>query len=142
MKIKIKKLDPTAIIPSYSKFGDAGMDLTAVYKKWIDASTLEYGTGLAFEIPEGHVGLLFPRSSLSKKDLILANHVGVLDSGFRGEVTFRFKLTNLGELAPVYSVGDRIGQIIVLPYPQVEFEEVNELTETERGTGGYGSTGN
>ena len=92
MKVKIKKLDNAAVIPSYATNGDAGLDLTAVSCQ-IDQSGLfiEYGTGLAVEIPEGYVGLLFPRSSVSKTTLILANHVGVVDSGYRGEIKFRFK---------------------------------------------------
>ena len=92
MKIKIKKLHPEAIIPSYATQGDAGMDMTAITAQ-IDKSGLfiEYGTGLAVEIPEGYVGLLFPRSSLSKTSLVLANHVGVIDSGYRGEIKFRIK---------------------------------------------------
>ena len=137
MKIKIKKLSDNAVIPCYACNGDAGMDLHAVSKNETEMF-IEYGTGLAFEIPEGYVGLLFPRSSLSKKDLILANHVGVLDSGYRGELKFRFK--KIGE--EVYEVGDRIGQLIVIPYPKVELEEASELSDTNRGIGGFGSSGN
>ncbi len=137
MKIKIKKLCDEAKVPCYFCNGDAGMDVYAVSKEVKD-KYIEYGTGLAFEIPESHVCLIFPRSSLSKKDLVLANHVGVLDSGYRGELKFRFK--KLGE--EVYEVGDRIGQIIIIPYPKVEFEEVDELSETDRGSGGFGSSGN
>ena len=138
MKVKIKKLHKDSIIPSYAKQGDAGMDLTAT-RVWVEDENICYGTGLAFEIPEGYVGLLFPRSSNAKKDLLLSNSVGVLDSGYRGEVTFKFRQTK--SIANAYAVGDRIGQIIILPYPVIEFEEVDELNESERGTGGYGSTG-
>lgn len=137
MKVKIKKLNDNAVIPCYACHGDAGMDLHAVSKNETERF-IEYGTGLAFEIPEGYVGLIFPRSSLSKKDLIMANHVGVLDSGYRGELKFRFK--KIGE--EVYDIGDRIGQLIVIPYPKVEFEEVDELSDTHRGIGGFGSSGN
>src|SRR5690606_10497369 len=91
MKVKIKRLHPQAVIPSYAKPGDAGMDLTATSKSYDENGNVVYGTGLAFEIPEGYVGLLFPRSSNSKTDLILSNSVGVLDSGYRGEVMFKFK---------------------------------------------------
>jgi len=137
MKIKIKKLSDEAKVPCYACNGDAGMDLYAVSKEEKE-KYIEYGTGLAFEVPEGYVGLLFPRSSLSKKDLVLANHVGVLDSGYRGELKFRFK--KLGE--EVYDVGDKIGQLIIIPYPKIEFEEVDELSDTDRGSGGFGSSGN
>lgn len=141
MKVKIKKLDPKAVLPLYSKRGDAAMDLTAISLTKVDRDTfgyLEYGTGLAVEIPEGYVGLLFPRSSISNSGLILSNSVGVIDSGYRGEVKLRFK--HILDTA-AYKVGDRIGQIIILPYPQIEFEEVDELSSTDRGEGGFGSTG-
>ena len=142
MKVKIKKLHPDAVIPAYAKTGDAGMDLTAVSFDIDEFGNLCYGTGLAFEIPEGHVGLVFPRSSNHKKGVILTNCVGVIDSGYRGEVSFKFKEIALGNFSKVaYKVGDRIGQIIIMPYPQIEFEEVQELSETERGTKGYGSSG-
>jgi len=142
MKIKIKKLHPNAIIPMYSKAGDAGMDLTAISREYDEFGNLVYGTGLAFEIPEGYVGLVFPRSSNSKTNLNLTNSVGVIDSGYRGEVVLKFKELKQPKLLSTYSMGDRIGQIIILPYPQIEFEEVEELSDTERGTGGFGSTGN
>ena len=80
MKVKIKKLNENAVIPSYSKQGDAGMDLVATSKIFDKYGNIEYWTGLAMEIPEGHVGLIFPRSSISKKDLALTNAVGVIDS--------------------------------------------------------------
>lgn len=139
MKVKIKKLHPNAVIPAYAKPGDAGMDLTCISESWNeDNSMVTYDTGLAMEIPEGHVGLLFPRSSVSKTSLVLANSVGVIDSGYRGPIMFKFRYPEEGM---VYDVGDRVGQIIILPYPQVEFEEVEELSNTERGEGGFGSTG-
>lgn len=167
MKINIKKEHPNAIIPSYAHIGDAGMDLTAVERNIVQDSKndeypdyIEYKTGLSFEIPEGYVGLLFPRSSNSKQDLTLCNSVGILDSNYRGEVTFRYKLDNeydeIIETFPteivlrqgkehivsnIYNVGNRIGQIIIIPHPQIEFNEVLELSNTSRGIGGYGSTG-
>lgn len=150
MKVKIKKLHKDAVIPSYAKEGDAGMDLTSVSKSFDDDGNIVYGTGLAFEIPKGYVGLLFPRSSNAKKDLILSNSVGVIDSGFRGEILFKFKPSNVIEkpdLAYIpesiskYEIGERIGQIIIIPYPTIEFEEVDKLSDSERGDGGYGSTG-
>lgn len=139
MKVKIKKLHQDGVIPSYAKPGDAGLDLVAVSETWNeDNSMVTYGTGLAIEIPEGHVGLLFPRSSVSKTTLSLANCVGVIDSGYRGEVMFKFRYLEEGM---VYDVGDRVGQIIIMPYPQIEFEEVEELSSSDRGEGGFGSTG-
>ena len=142
MVVKIKKLVENAVIPKYAKPGDAGMDLTAVDITFTK-DYIAYKTGLAFEIPQGFVGLLFPRSSNCKKELILSNSVGVLDSGYRGEVEFRYKITpNFDSYeGNIYQVGERVGQLIILPYPNIEFEEVTELSKTERNTGGYGSTG-
>ena len=139
MEIKIKKLTESAVLPRYSKEGDAGMDLTATRVWSDDDGNVCYGTGLAFEIPRGYVGLLFPRSSNAKKDLLLANSVGVLDSDFRGEVMLKFKPQKQG--GKMYEVGERVAQVIILPYPYIEFKEVDELSETNRGEGGFGSTG-
>jgi dUTP pyrophosphatase len=138
--VKIKKLNPNAVIPTYAKSGDAGMDLVAT--KIISNTTFDvtYGTDLAMEIPKGFVGLVFPRSSIRKYELILSNSVGVIDSGYRGELQATFKKENgLDSLA--YKVGDRIAQIMIIPHPEIEFEEVDELSDTERGDGGFGSTG-
>ena len=96
-----------------------------------------YGFGISVEIPEGFLGLIFPRSSIRKYDLILTNAVGVIDSGYRGELQATFKKSG----PHVYEVGDRGAQIIILPYPQIEFIEVEQLSNTERGKGGFGSTG-
>ena len=145
MKVKFLKLVDTAVTPSYAKPGDAGMDITAIaHKINTEHNFIEYHTGLAFEIPEGYVGLLFPRSSVSKKDLSLANCVGVVDSGYRGEITFRYKFDRDSYFANVkrYQDGDRVGQLVIMPYPEIELEEVNHLTTSTRGIGGYGSTGN
>ena len=143
MVVKIKKLVENAVIPKYSKPGDAGLDLTAVSKEFDNNGNIVYGTGLAVEIPKGFVGLLFPRSSNSKTDLYLTNHVGVVDSGYRGEIMFKFRPVNgaiLGSNA--YQVMDRVGQLVIIPYPSIEFQEVEELSTTERGATGYGSSGN
>ena len=136
VQVKIKKLKKAGVIPSYAKSGDAGLDLTATDVKSCEGY-VEYGTGLAVEIPEGFAGFLLPRSSLSNYDLVLSNHVGLIDSGYRGEIKARFKRFG----SRIYMPGDRIVQLVVLPYPKVEFEEVNKLSETERGAGGYGSSG-
>lgn len=141
MDVKIKKLHENAVIPKYAKPGDAGLDLTATSKSYDDKDSVVYGTGLAVEIPEGYVGLLFPRSSLTNYALILGNHVGVIDSGYRGELIFKFKQTYTSIFKDkVYDVGDRIGQLLIIPYPKINLVEVQELSQTERGTGGYGST--
>ena len=137
MKIKIKKLHPDAVIPKYAHQGDAGMDVFAISKKETD-KFIEYGTGLAFEVPEGYVMLIFARSSVTNKDLMLKNSVGVLDSGYRGELVMRFNKIGDEE----YTIGDKIGQIFVLPFPTVEFQESETLSESSRGKGGFGSTGN
>jgi dUTP pyrophosphatase len=116
------------------------MDLVAT--KIISNTTFDvtYGTDLAMEIPKGFVGLVFPRSSIRKYELILSNSVGVIDSGYRGELQATFKKENgLDSLA--YKVGDRIAQIMIIPHPEIEFEEVDDLSDTERGDGGFGSTG-
>jgi dUTP pyrophosphatase len=140
MKVRVKKLNENAVIPSYAKDGDAGMDLVAT--RIISNTTFDvsYGTDLAMEIPNGFVGLVFPRSSIRKYELALSNSVGVIDSGYRGELQATFKKTNgLDSLA--YKVGDRIAQIMIIPHPEIEFEEADELSDTERGEGGFGSTG-
>lgn len=141
LKVKIKKLHPDAVIPTKAHASDAGFDLTAVWSGWDnDNKVFEYGFGLSFEIPEGYVGLIFPRSSIFRKDLFLTNCVGVIDSGYRGEVTVKFKSTT-GRIPDSYNVGERVAQMIIMPIPQVTFVEVKELSDTDRGTGGYGSTG-
>lgn len=139
MKIRIKRLHQNAVIPTYAKHGDAGMDLTATSKSYDENNNVVYGTGLAVEIPEGYVGLVFPRSSICKKDLFLTNSVGVIDSGYRGEIMAKFKHTD--NLPVEYRVGERIAQLIIIPHPHIEFELANELSESERGSGGYGSSG-
>jgi dUTP pyrophosphatase len=138
--VKVKKLVPEAVIPSYSKVGDAGMDLTITKEIENTSFSVSYGFGIALEIPQGYVGLVFPRSSVRNQDLILSNCVGVIDSGYRGELQATFKKTN-GLDSIKYKVGDRGAQIIILPYPTIYMTEVLELSNTERGEGGFGSTG-
>jgi dUTP pyrophosphatase len=138
--VKVKKLHENAVIPSYSKPGDAGMDLTITSQMSNTTFDASYGFGIAMEIPNGYVGLVFPRSSVRNQDLLLTNCVGVIDSGYRGELQATFKKTN-GFESIKYNVGDRGAQIIILPYPQVFMVESDELSDTERGTGGFGSTG-
>ena len=138
MKVKIKKLKDNAVVPVYSKAGDAGLDLVATEIINKDVFQITYGTGLAMEIPEGFVGLVFPRSSIRNTDLSLSNSVGVIDSGYRGELQATFKKL---EGHRNYIVGDRGAQIIILPYPKIYMTEVPELSSSDRGTGGFGSTG-
>ena len=176
-RIQVKKLHEDAIIPKRAHKPDAGFDMTCISVNDTD-KFIEYGTGIAMHIPIGYVGLIFPRSSVTKKDLMLKNSIGVIDSGFLGEIRFRFwklnhnsqifkididsvpdnlnvaefienynqkgvGIKNIPEMNRVYEqyeVGDRIGQIIFFKLPDVLFEEVDNFEETERGTGGYGST--
>jgi dUTP pyrophosphatase len=137
MQVRIKKLSPEAVIPTYAKQGDAGMDLVITDIKSENKLFITYGFGISMEIPEGFMGLVFPRSSIRKTDLVLSNAVGVIDSGYRGEIQVTFKRTGLNK----YEIGDRGAQIIIMPHPIVDFVEVDELTNTERGEGGFGSTG-
>lgn len=140
MKVGIKKLHPNAVVPKYAKVGDAGLDLTATEIINDEGFQITYKTGLAFEIPLGYVGLIYPRSSIRNYQLTLSNCVGVIDSGYRGEIQFTFnKLA--GILSKRYEVGDRIGQLIIMPYPSIELVELDELSTTERGEGGFGSSG-
>ena len=138
MTIKYKKLIPEAVAPRRAHITDAGCDLVATSCTTDDEGNVVYGTGLALEIPQGYMGLLFPRSSNAKQNLLLCNSVGVIDSDYRGEVMLKFKPVG-GEKR--YNVGDRVAQLIVMPYPSVEYEEAQQLSTTQRGQGGYGSTG-
>lgn len=138
LKIKFKKLNPNAVIPKRGTIGAAGFDLTAIGLE-VTETTLKYDTGIAVEIPPGYVGLVFPRSSVCKTGLFLANSVGVIDSDYRGSISLVFYKPSVC-IVP-YLPGDRIGQLVIVPIPAVEFVEVDDLSETERGAGGYGSTG-
>jgi dUTP pyrophosphatase len=143
LSVKFRKLVPEAVTPQYAQDGDAGMDLTATSLRMAE-TFMEYGTGIALEIPSGHVGLLFPRSSITKapRGVSLKNSVGVIDSNYRGEILVRFELPySMDEMhgkLPV--VGDKIAQLVILPYPTVYMEEVKELSSSNRGNGGFGST--
>ncbi len=209
MKIKFVKLHENATMPKKAHATDAGFDLTATSRHFDEHGALVYGTGIAVEIPDGYVGYVFPRSSISKIDLAMSNAVGVIDSGYRGEITAKFKpamlycdnaLTStkgigthatdhtgtvqtdpktqsvsahgldngffgeirqtrngraesivinadgdemhLSTLDPrIYNVGERIAQLIIMPLPEIEFEEADTLSDGERGANGYGSTG-
>jgi dUTP pyrophosphatase len=135
MILRVKKLSDEAELPFHAQQGDAGMDLLATSMKKCE-HYLEYGTDLAVEIEEGYVGLLFPRSSISNTGHRLLNSVGVIDSGYRGEIKVRLSWTPLN----AYKVGDKIAQLVILKLPSVDIEEVAELDASERNEGGFGST--
>lgn len=140
MEIKFKLLHPDAVAPEKAHPTDAGFDLvaTSVSEDHI-RGIVSYGTGLAVEIPEGYVGLLFPRSSVYKVQLQLANSVGVIDSGYRGEIVFKYRVVQ--PHIRRFSPGERVGQLLIFPVPEIAFKQAETLEETERGEGGFGSTG-
>ena len=140
MKLRYKKLVNEAVAPFKAHETDAGFDLTAVsVSEDRKRNIVTYGTGIAVEIPKGYVGLIFPRSSVYRHQLSLSNCVGVIDSGYIGEIKFMYRIVqpNISR----YTTGDRIGQLVIVPIPDVELEEAEQLDDSERGTGGFGSTG-
>lgn len=148
--LKIKKVHPNAVTPCYAKPGDAGMDLTAVAVEFKDPRKIKVDFGIQMEIPAGYVGLIFPRSSVQKTFCRLSNCVGVIDSGYRGNVMAFFDILDVcpaGEndalvaAEKLYGAGQRCAQIIIMPYPHVLVEETDTLSETARGAGGFGSSG-
>lgn len=144
MEVKFKKLSDKAVTPTYAYDGDAGLDLTAtnIHSEVNECGqfVLVYHTDLSIEIPKGYVGLLFPRSSIAKKSLVLTNCVGVIDSNYRGEILLKFKNTTGDSVPAVYPIGAKIAQLIIMPYPTINLVESSELSNTERGTGGFGSS--
>lgn len=143
MEIKCKKLTPTAKMPEYATPGAAAADL---YADLAEPQTIPAGgrllvpTGLTVELPAGYGAFIFARSGLAvKSGITLANCVGVIDSDYRGEI--KVGLYNISDAAFVISPGDRIAQMAILPAPQAVFEPAEELTGTDRGAGGFGSTG-
>lgn len=143
MKIKVKKLNERAVVPTYGSAGSAGGDLYSAEKNDVvvaPGETAFIGTGIAVEIPESYVGLVYARSGLAcKKGLAPANKVGVIDSDYRGEI--KVALLNHGKVSQTIAQGERIAQLVVAPYLSVEYEETDSLTDTVRGEGGFGSTG-
>lgn len=142
MELPVRRLDPGAPLPAYAREGDAGLDLSANADLVVAAGARALvPTGLAVAIPPGHAGLVLPRSGLaSRSGLTLANAPGLIDSGYRGEVTIA--VVNLDREAPVeIRRGDRIAQLVVIPFVHVEPVEVPELPESVRGSGGFGSSG-
>lgn len=144
MTLKFKKLSDKAVMPVKAHKGDAGLDLTATaittQINECGQLMLVYHTDLAVEIPEGYMGLLFSRSSIYKKSLTQTNAVGVIDSGYRGELMVVFKTTT-DVIPAVYKEGERFAQLVIVPIPEIEVEEATELSESDRNEGGYGSTG-
>lgn len=146
MKVNYKKLDNKAVTPSRGSEYSAGMDLSALIQNGAKAqripagATVKIGTGIAMEIPEGYFGAIFARSGMAtKRGLRPANCVGVIDSDYRGEIIV--PLHNDTDKCETVRDGDRIAQMIIMPYLGVELKEVEELNDTERGVGGFGSTG-
>lgn len=144
MELKFKRLEDNAVLPIRGTKGAAGIDLTCIK---IDTALNEanqlmlvYHTGLAVEIPAGYVGLLIPRSSIWKKSLWLTDNVGVIDSDFRGEIVAFMKATT-DTIPAVYKQGERFCQLVIVPVPEYTIAEAAELSETERGENGFGSTG-
>lgn len=143
MNIKVKKLKPGATVPTMGSKFAAGADLYSAEDADVvigPGETKFIGTGLAMEIPEGYVGLVYARSGLAcKRGLAPANKVGVVDSDYRGEI--KVALHNHGKEAQTVEKGERIAQMVIAPYLSVNYEEADALSETERGEGGFGSTG-
>lgn len=138
MLIKIKKLDENAHLPYRASPSAAGYDLTSVSYSFGEGNVVTYHTGIALEIPEGYAGFLFPRSSIYKTGMSLANSIGVIDSDYRGELMLKYYVN---DWETIYKKGERCGQLVILPIPQYEFSLVEELSDTGRGEGGFGSTG-
>lgn len=145
--IKFKKMYADAVEPRKATVGAAGFDMTAIGIEQKE-NFWRYHTGIALELPPGWAALVFPRSSIVKTGAILGNCVGVIDSDYRGEIMLCFytKDTQREHFVdcaydPPYKVGERIGQLVIIPAPEIVLEEAVELSETERGAGGYGSTG-
>ena len=143
MKVKFKKLSDKAICPSYGTEFSAGADLYALIDKDVtikNGETTLVHTGISLEIPVGYVGLIYARSGLAtKKGLAPANKVGVIDSDYRGEIMVAL-LNHSGEDRTITN-GERIAQLVIAPFLKAEYEEVDELSDTVRGDGGFGSTG-
>ena len=141
--IKVKKLRPAAILPTFGSAEAAGADLYACLEEdavILPGETKFLPTGLAMALPKGFVGLVYARSGLAcKQDLAPANKVGVIDSDYRGE--FMIALHNHGKQARTVRHGDRVAQLVITPILRPVYEEADSLDETDRGTGGFGSTG-
>lgn len=139
MQVKIKRLNKYAVMPKFAKPGDAGADLVATDKLYDpNTHTVTFKLGIAAEIPPGYEVQLRPRSSVYKTGLMMCNTPGTIDEGYRGEWMVKFYVVNPG--IETYQVGDRVCQAVLMPRIDTEYIEVEELNETERGSGGFGST--
>lgn len=143
MELKIKRLSEEAVLPIRAHKSDAGIDLTCtrITQEINDCGQLIliYHTDIAIEIPEGYVGLMFPRSSIAKKSLAFTNCVGVIDAGYRGEIMEKMRSTT--DVVPaIYKPGERFAQLVIMPIPEVKIIETSELSESDRNEGGFGST--
>lgn len=140
MEVKIKLIEGGKM-PTRAHESDAGLDCYArQVLVYVHQKQMKIALGFAVEIPEGHVGLLFPRSSICNTSLRVSNCVGVIDAGYRGELSIVFDIID-PEKFVLYKTGDRVGQLIIMPYPKVELKAVESLSVTDRNTGGYGSSG-
>jgi len=142
MELKFTKLDPAATIPTRAHDGDAGLDLYALEKVRIGPEErIAVGTGVAVEIPEGHAGLVLPRSGLARRyGISLVNAPGLIDAGYRGEIQVLIINNDPADIFRA-EAGDRIAQLMIVPVVMADPVEVDSLTETERATGGFGSSG-
>lgn len=145
MELKFKRLSEEAILPIRANRTDAGLDLTAtrITQELNECGQLIliYHTDLAVEIPEGYVGLLFPRSSVAKKSLTMTNCVGVIDAGYRGEIMSKMRSTT--DVVPaIYKPGERFAQLVIIPLADITVTEAAELSEGDRGENGFGSSDN
>ena len=150
--LKVKRLYEDSILPTRANQSDAGLDMYVnSIEKDTEKGIVTYNLGVSLEIPEGFFGLLFPRSSVFKYDLSMTNSVGVIDSGYRGEVKAKFRIPDweskfskrgIGHSNPeLYEIGDRCCQLIILPCYHFPVVDVDSLSDSDRGEGGYGSTG-
>lgn len=151
VEIKVLKLHEDAVLPSAARESDAGFDLVAIDDGKVEDTYIEYRTGIAIETPPGYHTEIFPRSSVSKTDLVLANSIGLVDEGYRGEILVRFKAlpksreSAWGQCKEFWEPrrfrrGDRIAQLVVRKTEQATFNWSEDLSSTHRGTGGFGST--
>ena len=143
MKVRIKKIDVRAVVPTYGSEYSAGADLYAILDEGLEIlphTTSFIHTGISIEIPEGYCGLIFARSSMgAKRGLAPANKVGVIDADYRGEVMVA--LHNHSDSIATVEPGERVAQLAIVPFLKAEFEVADELSDTVRGVGGFGSTG-
>lgn len=139
MIVDIKLLNSSAKLPTRANPGDAGLDIVATSVE-ITQDYVQYGTGLSMAIPAGYRGCIYSRSSISKKNLILCNSVGIIDSQYRGEIFIRFDKRDHDKLGSLYEPGDKIAQLTIEKVNEITFNLVDELGDTVRGSGGFGSS--